>query len=270
MERTVLAQGAAFCRPVAVAPLLGFMTERMRARLSRMDFAPSCALVAAFPYHAGRADGNIALFARGADYVAANRIRLERACMILRALYPEHRFIPSGNGWPLPAVHAARLAGLGKIGAHGMVITPKYGSFVTLGAILTDAALAPGEDAGYCEACGACAAACPTGAIELRGGHRRFDRERCLSHMTQKETLSPEQGRAVASAGVVLGCDLCQLACPHNRCVKPTALPEFRDSLTPVLSEALLDGPAGARYARQAALLRRNLALQRERLRAPP
>jgi len=70
--------------------------------------------------------------------------------------------------------HAAR-AGMGWIGKHTLLLHPRHGSFLLLGAILTDLDLATSEDLGYprslvpptdrCGTCTRCIDACPTGCI---------------------------------------------------------------------------------------------------------
>ncbi len=265
LERVVLAQGAAACRSTAIDQLLPYMTERMRARFDRLPFRPTHALIAAFPYYVGREEGNVALYARGADYVSANRTRLSQACAILRAHFPESLFYATGNGWPLPVVHGARLSGLGQIGAHGMLILPGFGSAVTLGAILTNAELSGGEDAGFCELCGLCMAACPTGAIFTRDGRRIFDRSLCLSHMTQSAELTERQRNMVAESSTVWGCDLCQLACPHNQNICSSTLPEYNKVQISRLTLSILASGGMPAWMRGDALPLRNLSLQEAR-----
>ncbi|MBE7090305.1 MAG: hypothetical protein E7363_00075 [Clostridiales bacterium] len=62
---------------------------------------------------------------------------------------------------------AAAACGLGRVGLHGKVIAPRYGTFLRYVFIITDMPLevdAPfGES--LCDACGACRRACPGGAI---------------------------------------------------------------------------------------------------------
>jgi epoxyqueuosine reductase len=217
-KNIILRQGALACGTLSAAGLEAYMTEKMLARwLPRpMPYA----FVAAFPYEKPFEPVNYSLppHARGQDYVKANKARLALACEELRILYPENSFLPRGNGWPLPIVQAARLSGVGFIGVNGLLILPGYGSAVTLGAILTDLELPSGEDGGYCEDCGLCASACPSGAIGSSGGERFFRRERCVSHISQHTEAPGEQEREwMKLTGLSWGCDICLRACPHNR-----------------------------------------------------
>ncbi|MGI5817604.1 MAG: 4Fe-4S binding protein [Armatimonadota bacterium] len=66
---------------------------------------------------------------------------------------------------------AAHAAGLGEIGRSKMLLTPQFGPRQMLTLILTDAELEP--DAPFagsvCDDCGACADACPAGALDASG-----------------------------------------------------------------------------------------------------
>ena len=229
---------------------------------------PSAVLVAAFPYYAGDRPGNLSLYARGEDYHLVLVRRLTPICDLLRENYPSYSFFPAADNSPLPERQIAWRAGLGLRGRHGLLILPPYGSYVFLGTILTDAPLsfpavppAPG-----CLDCGACRAACPTGAVDAGPGA-------CLSALTQKKGgLSQAEAARIATHPYVWGCDLCQKACPYNRAPKHTGLPEFSTDLLDQLTPGLLDGLSNrtfqAAYGNRAfawrgpAVLRRNLALQ--------
>ncbi|MCY0875247.1 MAG: tRNA epoxyqueuosine(34) reductase QueG [Firmicutes bacterium] len=144
-------------------------------------------------------------------------------------------------------------AGLGWIGKNSCLITEAYGSWVFLGALLTDleitemteteafasdaSALAPLHlDA--CGDCTLCLTACPTGA--LREPYV-LDSQSCLSYLTQAKGTFPEPYRA-ALGKRLWGCDTCQTVCPHNKVsllgdeprfapAAELAYPELRDVL---------------------------------------
>jgi len=69
-----------------------------------------------------------------------------------------------------PHKTAATRAGLGWIGRHCQLITRKFGSWVRMGTVFTDMALAGGTpiDRSYCGSCTNCVETCPAGA--LKGG----------------------------------------------------------------------------------------------------
>lgn len=216
IEGIIIAQGADKCAPLLTEKVLPYMTERMRARYDGLNFIPTHALIATFSYPYSDDDNGVALYKRGEDYVEFNKHILENAVKVLQALYTENNFYASGNAYPLPAVHAARLSGLGFIGAHGMLITEEHGSFITIGAILTDLPVREGTDGGYCSRCGACITACPVNALTLTETERHFDKEKCLAFITGKKEKTPEDITLLEKHKRVVGCDYCQLACKWN------------------------------------------------------
>jgi epoxyqueuosine reductase len=130
---------------------------------------------------------------------------------------------------PLKPV-AARL-GLVAYGRNNITYAPRFGSYHQLVGVATDADLtgdgsapdAPAPDAPApvrepaispaCEGCGACAAACPTGAI----GEDRFllHAERCLTFLNESESPWPNWLDPKAHNALV-GCMVCQDVCPRN------------------------------------------------------
>jgi len=63
---------------------------------------------------------------------------------------------------------AAREAGLGSIGRHGLLITPQYGPRVRLACLLTDAKIEPSSKTkkNYCVNCDACIRVCPAQVLQ--------------------------------------------------------------------------------------------------------
>src|SRR5436305_5986510 len=107
---------------------------------------------------------------------------------------------------------AAR-AGLGWIGKHTNLISPRFGSFFFLGEIVTTLELPPDPPVRKtCGSCMRCIPACPTGA--LRGDYT-IDATRCIADLTQRTDAIPRDMRPLIGTWV-WGCDLCQLACPPN------------------------------------------------------
>lgn len=208
-------------------------------------------LVAAFPYYAGDAPGNLSLYCRGEDYHQVLGRRLTALCAALEERYPGKRFLPGADNSPLPELAAAELAGVGFRGRHGLRIVPPYGSYVFLGTVLTDLPLEVPKrpPAGSCpENCGACQKACPTGAL----GEDGFDAAKCLSALTQeKGDLPPEVQAQIKNSPTVWGCDLCQKACPWNRAAQYSPLPEFCQNLMPSLTLAELEGVSNRAFRRQ-------------------
>jgi epoxyqueuosine reductase len=109
---------------------------------------------------------------------------------------------------------AAVRAGLAFSARNTMAIIPGEGSFVALGAIVTDAELEPADELvpPGCGSCTLCLDACPTGALIEPGV---LDATRCLSTTTQARGPVPDS-HAAALEDRVYGCDICQDVCPWN------------------------------------------------------
>jgi epoxyqueuosine reductase len=111
---------------------------------------------------------------------------------------------------------AAR-AGVGFYGKNTVLITRRFGSWVVLGTVVTEAEIeASAPLALDCGSCTRCIDACPTGALDEPGV---LDSTRCLSYWTQAPGSIPEEYRAELGAQVY-GCDICQDVCPWNRGVE--------------------------------------------------
>lgn len=165
---------------------------------------------------------------------------------------------------------AAR-AGLGWIGKHTNLISPRFGSFVFLGEIVTKLELPPDSPLKKtCGTCTRCIPACPTGA--LRGDYT-IDATRCIADLTQRTDAIPRDMRPLVGTWV-WGCDLCQLACPPNhpragaeraadegRPSKETSTPELVRLLRLRSSEFKRHYARSAMGWRGGAILRRNAAV---------
>ncbi|MEQ8716003.1 MAG: tRNA epoxyqueuosine(34) reductase QueG [Acidimicrobiales bacterium] len=110
---------------------------------------------------------------------------------------------------------AAVRAGIGWYGKNANVLLPGRGSWFVLGAVLTDAELAPSRRLG--DGCGPCRrcmdGACPTDAIVAPGV---VDARRCLAWTVQDTGVIPAWQR-VALGDRIYGCDDCQEVCPPSR-----------------------------------------------------
>ncbi len=92
-----------------------------------------------------------------------------------------------GRTWVVSHKPVAVAAGLGQIGIHRNLIHRRFGNFVLLGTVLTDAELEPDPepklgqpiDFNPCLECKLCVAACPVGAIKPDGA---FDFSACYTH----------------------------------------------------------------------------------------
>jgi epoxyqueuosine reductase len=108
---------------------------------------------------------------------------------------------------------AAR-AGVGFYGKNTLLITRRFGSWVVLGTLVTDAEIDPSAPLALdCGSCRLCIDACPTGALDEPGV---LDSTLCLSYWTQSPRPIPEELREPLGTQVY-GCDICQDVCPWNR-----------------------------------------------------
>jgi epoxyqueuosine reductase len=112
---------------------------------------------------------------------------------------------------------AAVRTGIAFFGKNTLAITKRHGSWVVLGALVTDIEIeATPELALDCGECRLCIEACPTGALDEPG---TLDSNRCLSYWTQAPAAVPDEYRAEIG-DMVYGCDICQDVCPWNRGVE--------------------------------------------------
>ena len=120
----------------------------------------------------------------------------------------------SDEGSILPLKLAAVRAGLGWQGKHSLLISRKYGTFLALGGIITDAVLAHNTELepNRCRECDRCRQACPMGALDQP---YVLDRKKCLSNSLQVEEL-PEEAQVIMGNRVA-DCEICQEACPWNK-----------------------------------------------------
>ena len=109
---------------------------------------------------------------------------------------------------------AAARSGVGFYGKNTLLITRRHGSWVVLGALVTDVDLSatPPLDTD-CGDCRLCVDACPSGALDEAG---TLDSTRCLSYWTQAPHAVPIPYRKELGSQVY-GCDICQDVCPWNR-----------------------------------------------------
>mgnify|MGYP000005813627 CR=1 FL=1 len=118
------------------------------------------------------------------------------------------------DGSTLPLKLAAIRAGLGWQGKHSLLISRKFGTFLALGGIITNAALDLNEteEKNRCAECDQCQVACPLGAIDRP---HVLDTSKCLSNLLQEDHL-PEAAKEIMENRVG-DCEICQEACPWNK-----------------------------------------------------
>ncbi|GGG14378.1 epoxyqueuosine reductase [Paenibacillus albidus] len=108
----------------------------------------------------------------------------------------------------------AERAGIGFSGKNCSIISPKWGSWIYLGEMVTNIPFPPDKPVQEgCGDCTKCIDACPTGALV---GPGQLNAQACISYLTQtKGFLSDEYMTKIGNR--LYGCDTCQVVCPHNR-----------------------------------------------------
>jgi len=132
----------------------------------------------------------------------------------------------------------AQEAGIGWIGKNGCLIHERLGSWLLLGALITDADLEPDTPhPDRCGDCTLCIPACPTGAI---AEPRYVDSNRCIAYHTIEHRGAIPDEIARRAGGRLFGCDACQDACPWNRRAPAGALVQLRARTASLRSDDVL------------------------------
>jgi len=118
------------------------------------------------------------------------------------------------EGSILPLKLAAVRAGLGWQGKHSLLISKKYGTFLALGGIITDADLEHNtiEEKNRCRTCTDCQNACPVSALD---DQYVLNKSKCMSNLLANENLPMEVQTVMDNR--IGDCEICQESCPWNR-----------------------------------------------------
>jgi epoxyqueuosine reductase len=218
------------------APLKYLQDHRKQLRRDIKEFFPEfqSALVFLFSYREDRLAwqnfyqsdhsnqlrmASYALAFDGLDYHQWIRTRLEMLGGELSKEQCDLNFKISLDIQPVLERDLAYRAGLGWFGKNSMLIHPKAGSFVMLGALLLDQKLklpVKKTEVDHCGQCRRCIEACPTEAIESLS--RTIVAEKCISTWTIElfKDSEPAPAGMENSNGEIFGCDICQDVCPWN------------------------------------------------------
>jgi epoxyqueuosine reductase len=196
---------------------------------------------------AAKSRGTISVYARNRDYHELIKGKLKELAGLLarRSGAAVKVFVDTA---PLMEKPWAEAAGIGWQGKHSVVVSRQFGSWLFLGAILTDAELpasAPHEES--CGSCRKCLDICPTQAF---AAPFRLDARRCLAYLTvEHKGQIPVQFRA-AMGNRIFGCDDCLAVCPWNKFARRTGemkLAARADLMAPKLADLVQLDDAGFR-----------------------
>ncbi len=192
--------------------------------------------------------GAISVYARNRDYHDVIKGKLkELAAWLVAAARPKEAdvkvFVDTA---PLMEKPMAALAAIGWQGKHTNLVSRDFGSWLLLGAILTDLELEPdAPEADHCGTCRACLDACPTDAFPAP---YQLDARRCVSYLTIEHKGPIPRALRPAIGNRIYGCDDCLAVCPWNKFAalgREAKLAAREDLNAPPLGElARLDDPA--------------------------
>lgn len=163
---------------------------------------------------AERGFGLISAYAARRDYHDVIKGRLKQLARFLQGATGQSVKVFVDTA-PLMEKPLAQMAGLGWQGKHTNLVSRSHGSWLLLGAILTQAHLrADWAEGDHCGQCRACLDVCPTAAFPAP---YRLDARRCLAYLTiEHKGPIPHEFRA-AMGNRIFGCDDCLAVCPWNK-----------------------------------------------------
>jgi epoxyqueuosine reductase len=184
--------------------------------------------------------GAISVYARHRDYhdVLKGKLKELASFLIAEARTEDADVKVFVDTAPLLEKPLAQRAGLGWQGKHTNLVSREFGSWLFLGAILTNVELPPdAPESDHCGQCRACLDACPTGAFPAP---YQLDARRCISYLTiEHKGPIPQEFRA-AIGNRIYGCDDCLAVCPWNKFAsqgRETKLRARDDLAAPPLAE---------------------------------
>ncbi|MET3547638.1 epoxyqueuosine reductase [Paenibacillus favisporus] len=162
----------------------------------------------------GQYRGILARSAWGRDYHQVLRDAMGKLEAFIRERVPDAVMESMVDTGALVDRAVSERAGIGFSAKNCCIISPKWGSWIYLGEMVTNIPFPPDtpvtEDCGDCTMC---IDACPTGALV---GPGQLNAQRCISFLTQtKGFLEDEVMRKIGNR--LYGCDTCQVICPKNK-----------------------------------------------------
>jgi epoxyqueuosine reductase len=142
----------------------------------------------------------------------------------------------------------AEAAGIGWQGKHTVLVSRAHGSWLFLGAILTDADLPPDDP--HPESCGSCRKCldiCPTNAFPAPF---QLDARKCLAYLSVEHKGQIPRAYRAPMGNRIFGCDDCLAVCPWNKFAertRETRLQARADLEAPELADLVALDDAGFR-----------------------
>ncbi len=211
---------------------MAWMENNTAIRLNPTNLFPwakSYAIVA-LNYHNNFWDTNnklkVSQYALLNDYHYVIKKKLSSIMDELSFSYPNIQFDFFVDSKPLLEKAMAVETGLGWIGKNTCFIIPKKGSLFFLGGVVLniDYDIENNKNSNYCGNCSACIDACPTKALTKSN---LLDARKCISYLTieHKDNIDLELQKKMENN--IIGCDICQNVCPHNKKAIPVSNSEL-------------------------------------------
>ncbi len=227
-----------------------------------IGFEPKSAIIFLIPYKTGDyPQRNLSLYSVSRDYhLYAKQLEARLCGFIENNLGKNYIFRLFCDNSPIDERAAAIDACLGVRGENGLIINEKYGSFVFVAAILTDAVFDKGEYVSNfgkeksCIKCGKCKEKC-----DFLSGKSDI----CFSSVTQKKAVTEQELEQIKSRQIRWGCDDCQVICPMNSGVQSTPIEFFYQEPIPFLTADSLNKMSDDEFKKRAYSWRGKEAIMR-------
>lgn len=198
----------------------------------KIGFVPNTIVVVFFPYVTFEKlevskKSNLSVHAVSKDYHNIVKKFLEEFCAKILQDEKSLYYIQADNGFFSERFFAIQ-SGLCGRGKNGLAIHREFGSYGFLGIIAFEKFLPEKISPMWnCMDCGKCIIHCPAQAIS----ERSFDGNKCISYLTQKKQLTEQEKNILKEQSKIYGCDVCQLCCPENECIKYVKIGDFSQDL---------------------------------------
>jgi len=180
--------------------------------------------------------GRFSIYVHGEDYHEVMQRMLQDLNQRVLAEFPVAQTRAVCDIHPVSDRALAIGAGIAWLGKNTNVISPRFGSWIFLGALLTDLDLRADEPLEtLCAGCRKCIDACPTGALDTPFV---LDARRCISYLTIEKRGEIDPSLAPLLGADIYGCDTCQSVCPFNR-VATESVVFHRDARSPLIDMPL-------------------------------